>query len=1369
MDALLAYVPEDRAHALAWGKVLPDRAYGTALFADISGFTPLTEALTQALGRRAGIEALTEQINTAYAALTAAVAEQRGSVIGFAGDAITCWFDEADRSAALRAAACAINLQAAMAPFAALTLPVGCSSLALKIAVATGPARRLVVGDPAIQRIDVLAGALLDRVATCEHLARPGEVLIDDTTRAALGDAALVSEQRIDPVSGTSFTLLHTLSRFPKPRPWEPVTLSADDLRPWVPRAIWEREAAGLGAFLTELRQVVALFLRFGGIDFDADDAGTRLDTLIRGVQAVLADLGGTLLQLTVGDKGAYLYAVFGAPVAHEDDARRAARAALALHASAKALGLPPFQIGLSQGVVRAGAYGGLNRRAYGALGDEINVAARLMQHAAPGQTVATGHVHTRIGATMCWEQLSAVMPKGKKASIPTYRLVGLQQTEAGISPPTSTSGLLVGRQPELACLEGALTELAITGAPQTVVIEGEAGIGKSQLALALLAQARDRGLPTLLGVSDAVEQRTPYFAWRGIVSQLLGLTLLPDDLSARQLHVLARLRAADEPVELAPLLNAVLPLQFPENVFSSQLIGAIRAENVNALLIRLLKRAARVHAPLVVLEDVHWLDPSSWVLFRQAAQEVPALFVLTTRPPGLQPDVDYQHLQTYASVQWLRLGPLADEELLSLLCARLGAARLAPAVAELILTRSDGNPYFSVELAATLLERNVVQIQNGMCSINPHMQSADVTLPESLEGVISHRLDQLPPDQQLTVKVASVIGRVFAAGAVHAIHPLSLEVDQLRGHLDAAERLNLTIQETPEPQLAYMFRHIIAQEVAYSLLPGALQRVLHAAVAGWLEHTYTADLSPYALLLAYHWETAHELVRARDYFDLAGSLALRGGAYREALELLTKADALDTKRPGQHELGSQREHAQALLRRVRRARMLGEAQFGLGEPARSRPHLRQALRLLGRPIPTTAAGLIAGSAKQLVRVVALGERPPRAARSDTLDAQLTEEAAVLYGLYSRITYGNNETLLAVYVILWYLFLAKKAAPAPLLAQAYVSAGAIFTALRLDTVAERYMTRATTLAARPELAMINNFLSLVQGMTNIGQARWERGMAQLEHSITTSRTLNDWRTWGDSTVMLGLALYYQGQFAQSRRWFEELATIGAQRGSLEHQAYGHNGLGMVALRRGDLDAAGEHLERAAVLLDRAVELQMATLMNHGARAILYGRQGKWHEAASMAVRVEQTTGVMPHTFHPGIDGLIGWAEVAVQLQGRRSEGAQRAGTPRRAVAALQRYALIYPLGRPAALRFKGRLRWQQGKHAVALRAWRQSLAEATRLAMPYDEALAHAELGLHLPLAESLRHEHLARAITLLTHLGADFDLERIGSTYLDT
>ncbi|NJM08552.1 adenylate/guanylate cyclase domain-containing protein [Candidatus Gracilibacteria bacterium] len=227
LESLGAYLPMDRLRAIADGSALPERAAGAALFADISGFTPLTNALARELGPQRGAEELTRALNAVYTALIAEVANYGGSVISFSGDAITCWFDSLQRTAdsaqrnetgapgsalsrsTLSAVACALALQHVMEQFAAVPTPSGSTvSLRLKVAVASGTVRRFQVGDPQYMQLDTLVGDLLDRLATAEHAARRGEVIVDIRSIPQLVDYMAISEHRLDERGAPSLPLL---------------------------------------------------------------------------------------------------------------------------------------------------------------------------------------------------------------------------------------------------------------------------------------------------------------------------------------------------------------------------------------------------------------------------------------------------------------------------------------------------------------------------------------------------------------------------------------------------------------------------------------------------------------------------------------------------------------------------------------------------------------------------------------------------------------------------------------------------------------------------------------------------------------------------------------------------------------------------------------------------------------------------------------------------------------------------------------------------------------------------------------------------------------------------------------------------------
>ncbi len=469
MDNPIAYLPMDRRHALVQGQTLPDRAQGAALFADISGFTQLTEALVRELGAQRGAEELTRYLDLVYDAVIDELHRYGGSVIAFAGDAITCWLDGDDGR---RTVACALAMQRAMRNVGAVTTPAGSTvTLAMKAAVAVGPARRFLVGDPEIRVLDALAGRTLERLANAEQQAKKGEVVVDEGAMAALGDLLEFSEQRRDDTTGWGIGVVQALRQPVAAAPWPelaPAALSNDQVRTWLLPAVYERLSRGLGSFLAELRPTVALFVRFGGIDYDHDaDACAKLDNYVRWVQQIVAQFEGTFLDLNIGDKGSYLYINFGAPLAHEDNSDRAAAAALALRDLPEELRyVGPVQIGISQGQMRAGAYGSANQRNYGVLGEEVNLAARLMMAAKPGQILMSAAAQRSLGGSFAVEELAPIRVKGRSQPVAIFALVGQQQRSGAHLSLPAYALPIVGRAVELALIPPMLTQVLAGARP---------------------------------------------------------------------------------------------------------------------------------------------------------------------------------------------------------------------------------------------------------------------------------------------------------------------------------------------------------------------------------------------------------------------------------------------------------------------------------------------------------------------------------------------------------------------------------------------------------------------------------------------------------------------------------------------------------------------------------------------------------------------------------------------------------------------------------------------------------------------------------------------------------------------------------------
>ncbi|MEM7351551.1 MAG: AAA family ATPase [Acidobacteriota bacterium] len=840
--ALSAYIPEDRRQALGQGESLPERAEGSVLFADITGFTPLTETLTEEMGSRRGAEELTSQLDRVYGAMIGEVHRYGGSVIGFSGDAITCWFADDDGR---KAVASALNMQRVMGWFAAIETPSGSIlPLAVKAAVTRGPVRRLLVGAPRLQRMDLLVGATLDRLTVAASLAHPGEVVVGPRVIEALGDELRLSA-RSTGEAGERFGVIAGLTARVEESPWPPLSeVPLDEARGWLLPAVAQRLESGQGQFLAELRPTVALFLAFGGLDYETDDTvGAKLDAWIRWVQKTLADHGGALIQLTTGDKGSYLYAAFGAPVAHEDTTERALAAAFLLRSPpAELADINDICIGLSQGRMRAGEYGSETRRTYGVLSDETNLAARLMGKAEAGQILVGARVEASARGYL-FRDLGSVPVRGKRSSQAAFEVVGRQPTHAAdwSSGEASAYPLAIGRRHEQQQLFDRLEALRRDRAGGLAIVEGEAGIGKTRLLKDLVAEADRRGgVEVVFGLGKALQQATPYYPWRAVLSQLAGD------------------REASE-----------------EALSEEQWIERLR-------------RAAQEQPLLVVLENAQWLDAESLQLIRRLRYEVKTLLMAVALRHLAE---DSSRLPQDPEVLRLELAPLARNEALALVCRHLEVETVPEPVASLILEKAEGHPWFSQELATALLAQRLIEVEDGTCRLVGDLGRSSV--PDAIEHRVANTLDTLKPTEQLTLKVASVVGGIFGIDLLHDIYPVSITRDELLTSLTKLEQLRLLIRESPEPDLSFRVRHRITRDVAYDLLLHNQRRQLHRAVAEWYERRYTDGLDPYYPILAFHWWQALQEValaeprlvtKAVDCLAEAGEQALRAGAHTDAV-----------------------------------------------------------------------------------------------------------------------------------------------------------------------------------------------------------------------------------------------------------------------------------------------------------------------------------------------------------------------------------------------------------------------------------------------------------------------------------------------------
>jgi class 3 adenylate cyclase/tetratricopeptide (TPR) repeat protein len=880
-DQLSAYIARDRRRALRQGRELPTRVHGAALVADISGFTAVTEALADELGSQRASEILTGHLNRVFHAIIAELDRYGGDVIYFSGDAITCWLDGDDGA---RATASALAMQSAIARDGEIRTPAGLSfQLGLKVAVAVGPARRFVVGDPDVQLVDVLAGDLIDRLAVAERLAGTGEIVLDGSAVIALADRVELGELRsgADGANG-----IRVVARLIGDARQAAVALDDDEplgvelARPWLLPAVFERLATGRGEFLAELRPAFPVFASFGGIDYDADEsASEKLDAFVRAAQHVLSGYGGNVLQLTLGDKGAYLYGVFGTPLAHEDDAARACAAALELRGLTESTAARDIRVGITHGRLRSGTYGHARRRTFVCLGDPVNLAARLMSHAPAGQIYVSELVRRMAGAGFSWKRLEPLSLKGKASPVAAYALTGSSGRRSRRRVRYALP--IVGRGGELATLR-ARHQAAVAGRGAVIGISAEAGMGKSRLIAEFVRDARRRGRVVAMGECQAFGTTTSYFVWREIWRSLLGVPehAAPDD----QVEAVDRaLRAIDPALaSRAPLLDAVLGLSIPDNELTDSFDAKLRKASLENLLADCLRAKARVEPLALVLEDCHWLDPLSRDLLDVVAREAVRAAVLLVL--AYRPEAGLPHGLALAQVpelQELHLEALADAEMTELVQARfrslLGDEVVAAgSVCDLVVDRAQGNPFYAEELL------NYIQAQEVELSDEKAVRS--IELPGSLHSLLLSRIDTLSEAPRRTLKVASVVGRVFRAPTLPGVYPDLGTVADVRAHLETLRLLDLVVPDREDDQ-SYLFKHAITQEVAYESLPYALRGTLHGDVGRFIERSEPGEIERNLDLLAHHFWHSDDEEKKRAYMLRAAEAARAAYANSAAID----------------------------------------------------------------------------------------------------------------------------------------------------------------------------------------------------------------------------------------------------------------------------------------------------------------------------------------------------------------------------------------------------------------------------------------------------------------------------------------------------
>jgi class 3 adenylate cyclase len=837
---------------------------GAAVFVDISGFTALTEALS-ARGPR-GAEAVADALRFYFDPLVAAAHAGGGWISRYAGDAFTALFE--DPLAAVAAAARARDVFAASPR---LSTVYGDFDFAVKVGVSEG---RVEWGVVEVARGRgarfYVRGPAVDRAAALEHLAAGGQVVLSGGLAAFAPSAPLAAGPGAPPAA------LLLPGPLPGPAPAPPAPSDPDDpaqRRFWPPEV---ERAPSLGEF----RYVASVFAAF-------EPAGDPAP-LTRDLERLARRFGGTFNGLDFGDKGCNALVFFGAPSAHEDDIERALDFANALRAARRGL-RRGLRVGVAWGPVYAGFYGGDGRQEYSCLGRAVNLAARLMVAAAPGQICCGPEVTGRAGPRWRLSPLGERALKGFALPLPVHALEGRVSV-----PPPAPRLAPVGRRPQLNALTRAAAAARASGRGAVIWMDGEAGSGKSALAehwRTGRAGAAWRWLgapcdpvlrepfnPFIRALQRRFQRACPAGAPGARAALDQGVERLAAALSpgSREADELARRRAA-----LADLLGLGRPGEAPQRP------EARRDRILHAL-------AAWVGAELALgpvvlhLEDAQWADPDSADALRRVsalARDRPLLLLISGRlddagGPARLP------LHDGLPQRVIALPPLALEDIAALVAMRLD--REDPELAEAIWRRSGGNPFFAEQLLGAVGRGRAAGALPGALpgALHGALHGAlPAALPDDLHAALIARLDALPPSVRRAVSAAAVLGMEFDVPVLAGM--------LAPGDAGAAEGGEAGGLWRPIAPHRYRFRNTLLRDAAYRMLSTAALRSLHGRAADALLAAYGRALAPHHAALGLHLERAGLPQRARPHYLRAARAAAGRGCAAEARRLAGRVLAL--------------------------------------------------------------------------------------------------------------------------------------------------------------------------------------------------------------------------------------------------------------------------------------------------------------------------------------------------------------------------------------------------------------------------------------------------------------------------------------------
>ncbi|MEW6402051.1 MAG: tetratricopeptide repeat protein [Chloroflexota bacterium] len=836
------------------------------MFLDLNGFSTMTDTLMQ--HGQHGAEVLAGLMHNVFDPLVGSIFEQGGWVVGFAGDGITALFPIGNDvyAVARRAVAAAWTIQQRMAANSVQHTVYGSFNFAVKIGLAEGDVEWGILASGAGgQATYYFRGEAVADSVEAEHRARAGDIILSRSLRDAL-----VDEIETEPLASFS-RLTGVKNELPLPAAVDLPSVDREISRLFVPDGVIAEGVRG------EFRQVVNVFLKFP--EFDDE----QLQSFMQKVFSLQQRYGGLLSRLDFGDKGSTLLMLWGAPVAYENDVSRALNFVFDLQAGMDF----PISVGVTYYIAHAGYLGSTLYEDYTCYGWGVNLAARFMTTAPEGSVWIDDRVARRIVSYFDLESVGSQRFKGFATEQKVY-VLRARKTE--VEP--EYQGEMVGRETELARLQEFIAPLWEGGFAGSLVVWGDAGIGKGRLVYEFRSSPLFGAYKALWAICQADQiVRQPFNPFRYWLIHYCGITSRMNEAEKKQAFAtkLDDLIAATSDEELArelervrSVLGALMDLRWDDS-FYEQLDAEGRYENTLLGLITLLKAESLRQPVILFWEDAQFVDDDSRNFLPRlkralTAESVtyPVALIATSRRNG--PALPFEEGLFDHN---LELGALSVDAIARLAEILLGDVP-SPDLVKLLVERSEGNPYFAEQIIYYLQEERLLEMSRTGWALVGRLDES--VLPADISAVLVARLDQLAREVRIVIQTASVLGREFE---VRVLARMLHDDGTLYDEIAEAEKAAIW---APLSQIRYLFTHGLLRDAAYAMQMQAHRRDLHRLAVNTLETLFAEEIRAHFAELAYHSEQAQLPDKALTYLRSAGDAARDAYQNTQALDYYLRA-----------------------------------------------------------------------------------------------------------------------------------------------------------------------------------------------------------------------------------------------------------------------------------------------------------------------------------------------------------------------------------------------------------------------------------------------------------------------------------------------